>query len=645
MESVVYEETPLANYLREEGEGDSFEWATPSVGIEFEHYSDSNSEYENDNLPDLPNEAAPSSAPSSPRFAPSGRPQVRQQFRRKDISHLSLDIPANNKRSSLSLLKATCSNAVTSHFDRADSAKFLEKFRYTIVASQLLSGHSILGQSIPYVPKPLSDASAEGNSSFDDPLITASIGPVIATVAIAFLITWIASGGAGSLTRGRIILYVVLIAVVAVVAPVYFKRQFLLLRRDQALSQVSSFVAQAQNFDSASGAAIALIQEVELVSRGYRLSAPLPPISRIEDRSQSRKCNRLRKAMKKAFMTVMEEYIQASAVVKGFSEQLDLEKYYDIYDVSDLDMSDALQGFSSPELEDGESLRVLKILAARFQTIRKMFLCSLLALDSTGESQDLLRWTAAVDSLRTLNEITRVSFDRLSRILSDDDAFPIPSTPKVPNTPGRDRWRSQLRKLNSLSTGIRGLQAKLALLREESDHSLNESSDISELGPHLMAQYDSIGADLKELITTWEEGKAALASGIDRNEKRLSSMSGLMLSPISSLSGPTAIDDSCSGGGRADALRALNGETSPPVKSADYEQVFEAVALPPSRPRSILTREERIAKMKEERERRESLRDRAEANKGMLRELEMVINLRPRNRVSAPPASRPIPSM
>ncbi len=31
--------------------------------------------------------------------------------------------------------------------DRADNAKFIEQFRYTIVASQLLSGHSILGQN------------------------------------------------------------------------------------------------------------------------------------------------------------------------------------------------------------------------------------------------------------------------------------------------------------------------------------------------------------------------------------------------------------------------------------------------------------------------------------------------------------------
>src|SRR5687767_10666485 len=68
-------------------------------------------------------------------------------------------------------------------------------------------------------------------------------------------------------------------------------------------------------------------------------------------------------------------------------------------------------------------------------------------------------------------------------------AFPTPPTPKNPLSPGRERWRSQMHKLNSLSTGIRGLQAKLQLLREESDQALDDSSDISELGPNLMSQY------------------------------------------------------------------------------------------------------------------------------------------------------------
>jgi hypothetical protein len=214
-------------------------------------------------------------------------------------------------------------------------------------------------------------------------------------------------------------------------------------------------------------------------------------------------------------------------------------------------------------------------------------------------------------------------------------AFPAPPTPSNVLTPGRERWRAQLRKLNSLSSGIRGLQAKLHLLREESDRTLNDSNDISELGPNLMAQYESIGMDLKDLMGAWEEGRAALALGIDRNEKRLSSMSTL-LSPVSSLSGLTTVDEN---GGTAAALKALTGESPPSSDyacSAEHEapEVFEAVALP--RPRSMLTREERIIKVREDREQKALARQHVDATKGMLRELETVINLRPRTRTSAP---------
>lgn len=182
------------------------------------------------------------------------------------------------------------------------------------------------------------------------------------------------------------------------------------------------------------------------------------------------------------------------------------------------------------------------------------------------------------------------------------------------------------------------MQAKLHLLREESDRALDDSNDVSELGPNLMSQYESIGVDLKELMSAWEEGKAALALGIDRNEKRLSSMSTLM-SPRSSLSGLTTVGE----GTAADALKALTGES--PIGSdinepsePDTPEVFEAVARP--RPKSLLTREERIVKMKEEREQKAQARKDMDATRGMLRELETVINLRPKNRASAPPSDR-----
>lgn len=337
----------------------------------------------------------------------------------------------------------------------------------------------------------------------------------------------------------------------------------------------------------------------------------------------------------------------------GFCEQTELEKYYDIYDISELDMSDALREFDATDFDDTESLRTLKILAARFNIVRKMFLCAMLALDANGEGPDLLRWTTAVEGLRSMNIATRDAFSSLQSILGEQEcklsfthqwtillidfiASPAPPTPKQPLTPGRERWRSQIRKINSMSTGIRGLQAKLQLLREESDRALNDSNDISELGPDLMSQYESIGIDLKELLSVWEEGKATLALGIDRNEKRLSSMSTL-ISPSSSLSGLTVAEEGCA----ADALKALNGDS--PTRSnlddpayPDTPEVFEAVAIPRERQRSTLTREERIVKMKEDRDQKAQARQHMDATRGMLRELETVINLRPKTRTSAP---------
>lgn len=130
---------------------------------------------------------------------------------------------------------------------------------------------------------------------------------------------------------------------------------------------------------------------------------------------------RLRRALRACFADVIPAYDQTASIVKGFSEQLDLEKYYDIYDISDFDMSDAKQGFQENEFEDNESLRTLKILAARFHTIRKMFLCALLALDTSGDSSDLLRWTTTVEAVRTLNSATQKAFERLKRLLSDEE--------------------------------------------------------------------------------------------------------------------------------------------------------------------------------------------------------------------------------
>lgn len=156
------------------------------------------------------------------------------------------------------------------------------------------------------------------------------------------------------------------------------------------------------------------------------------------------------------------------------------------------------------------------------------------------------------------------------------------------------------------------------ILRDDSNQTLDTSEDVTELGSSLMSQYESIGVDLRTLMQEWENGKTALALNIDKNEKRISSM---MTSPTLSLGGTTDVE----GGSPADALKALNGEMS------SDEEVFEAVA-PAPRQRSLLTRDERIARMAEERVKAAAARESREASTNMLKELETVINLRPPKR-------------
>ena len=184
-----------------------------------------------------------------------------------------------------------------------------------------------------------------------------------------------------------------------------------------------------------------------------------------------------------------------------------------------------------------------------------------------------------------------------------------------------------------MTMNIRSVQAKLHLLREESSQALDEANDITDLGPLFMAQYESIGQDLHDLMEAWQTGKASLASGIDRNEKRLSSMTTIA-SPISSISGQTIAEEgeSSNDEGPDSALRKLTGE-SPSKRLTVEPEVFEAISV--QRPRSMLTREERLAKMVEDRKSKELVRAKADAHRGMMRELQGVLLHKPgRGRVS-----------
>ncbi|KAL8943131.1 MAG: hypothetical protein Q9216_001261 [Gyalolechia sp. 2 TL-2023] len=152
----------------------------------------------------------------------------------------------------------------------------------------------------------------------------------------------------------------------------------------------------------------------------------------------------------------------------------------------------------------------------------------------------------------------------------------------------------------------------------------------------MVKRYESIGTDLKGLLEEWQEGQVAFSSSMDNSKNRLSLPvlpKTAPSSPTMSLGGSTVVE-----GSPPDALRALNGyrschrPSSSTATSSGGEEVFEAIAVP--RQRSTLNREERIAKMKEDRVRQAMAKSKTEASSHMLRELETVIKLRPRGRTT-----------
>jgi hypothetical protein len=58
---------------------------------------------------------------------------------------------------------------------------------------------------------------------------------------------------------------------ISLVLYAYMRRQWLLYLRRETLYETSNFVAAAQQFDHVVGGSLSLVQEVELVSRGYRM--------------------------------------------------------------------------------------------------------------------------------------------------------------------------------------------------------------------------------------------------------------------------------------------------------------------------------------------------------------------------------------
>ncbi|KAI1119365.1 Mysoin-binding motif of peroxisomes-domain-containing protein [Nemania sp. NC0429] len=627
METHVDEGSPLSNYLEAAGEREEeWQWQEP------EHRS-------RDISPPL----------TPPRdFAPRGLAKVRRKFRDRLAAPMQpelLDLPSHingheikNHASAASEVLRLLLETVTSSIDHAGSIGFLERLRLAIVQSQLLDNPLTLGyQSSP--ESTVSPPPAESN--FHGLTTPGVVAAAVVGFCLASLARWYSLGGF-LLTWRRLLVSVSLTVVLLHVVRAHVRKEILRNIQRQGLVESTSFFALSHDFDSANSAALNFIMEVELVARGYRLSTPIPPISRLEKDGQNVKCLQLRHAVRTSLTEVISTYYQTAFTIWGFAEQTELLQLQSQYQFTVADVVERFRLFSNSGAQDSERLQSLKDAAYLFHDIRKVFLSGLLALHTSGKDADRLRFTTVLEAFKELSVVTKQACTRLKDVLAEGDyQFNTPlKVPKSPLSPNHDRWQHQVRRLGSMTMNIRSVQAKLHLLQEESSKALNEANDITEMGPLFMAQYDSIGQDLRDLMEAWQSGKKALQSGINKNEKRISSIGSVMTSPISTMSGPTMAGDESSTDehepGVEDALRKLTGDAPPSFTSPETQiepEVFEGISVP--RPRSTLTREERIVRMREERQNKEVARAKADTYRGMVRELEGVLGKKgSRGRVS-----------
>jgi len=231
----------------------------------------------------------PTSPTTTTSFAPRGLSTHNRKVRRKP-SRLKLEGPP--LKGAVARIHNTCSvcieviirgvmyvnddhtqSALHSRLGWTENALFLEQFRYTIVASQLLNEHSNPNTyKRQRFPPPIRDRQSGWENK--QHLAPSAVG-LFTTGATAFVLAWavrwLKSEAVTHYSRSRITVIALAVVVLIMFFYYYLRHQWLQYLRNQAVESASSLTINAQEFDAAVFAGITLIQEVELVSRGYSM--------------------------------------------------------------------------------------------------------------------------------------------------------------------------------------------------------------------------------------------------------------------------------------------------------------------------------------------------------------------------------------
>ncbi|KAG5439891.1 hypothetical protein PCANB_000173 [Pneumocystis canis] len=375
------------------------------------------------------------------------------------------------------------STFLRTYFSEKEKSKFLERFRYIICTSQLLSEN--ISPSLYHSQSSSLNCKKKNNSLLNTIIyhIRHWIVSSGCIVVLAFGINWCFKKDVQEINKK---------------IRVYFKNI-----QKQAIFFMKRFVDTSQCFDITVNKTLALIQEVELVSRGYLLSLPLPPITRIETDSQNRRCKMLRLLLSTLLSQMLSSYNHSFSLLRTLHSKREFDTLQIMYNLPHSKDFDFLPSYFKEEDSDG-----LPYLKALFYTIhekRRQCLVSLLSM-SLSSLENVSSWRAIINQLRNLSDLMNNFHNEIETALENNERMLELSVPKAKMHEKNIKWNNHIRNINILLQVLRKFQAKLYILKEENTRLIQDNFDINTKN-ELLRYYDSLEDDLKVLMEKWEFGR------------------------------------------------------------------------------------------------------------------------------------------
>lgn len=572
--NVIFENTPMADYLHQADSNTGLaDW-----GVEDEYDFDSSDEdllqsyegrrsYEkdiktehglrqldaaqsdtddDDHVTGLPTQTHTSVRPAHRRFA--------------SASVIQPLFSANENLMKRERFQLLIAGALRQTLPHQENNRFLEKFRYIVVTSQLLSEQPPASSKAPNYP--------------DDrdllPEATWATGGGCIVVVVG-LFSWAVRKKAIFEGKARAMASFVATLCLVIFMYAHSRRRLLRIIRIKAVQAARQFVLSSQGFDAAIHKSLGVIHEVEFLAKGFSFPQKAPEKTDLDVRL----CKQLRAAVSASLYLSISSLIRSIRKMLSHCHKLDLEKYLDIYEVDVMDLSLFIEEEDGPEPElvgspvealrnmidmsEGDfygtkganhSHKHLKFYFFKFHLLRRVMLCCLLSMTASGtdgseytqwklvsgelsRSEKLLRQLdeSLVDTIYGLDHdakalgpsqsdslFGKVIDSRKGRRLSSYNILSEPSTQSTSEPP--KEVQQHLKQLSRLSSTLRQIEGRMQIAREGSVSYIESAS-----ADELLTNYRTLGDDIQSLANIWQGGMSSLEAKIkqpSRAEKTLS---------------------------------------------------------------------------------------------------------------------------